>query len=218
MKNFKLDKAFEKARAIADLLAFSKRISGVAITGSVARNERTVHDVDLVLFHRGNTKDGVCHSNGESSNRVPSLLKKHLRNEGLCGRILDVLDTLPASFIFVHEKILTDCQYLQSKIPEKNDKGGRRDFFPTVFYEIPLVLMSPGGVRGALVSYVRRLTLDDPERSVLSIGHRCGNTACRPLRPWPEIQKLLKERKRKKRARAVPAMNDLHGGDDYGSY
>ena len=47
-----------RAELLGGILMQHPHISGVALTGSVARNENCVHDIDLVVFHDGVMKAG----------------------------------------------------------------------------------------------------------------------------------------------------------------
>lgn len=94
---------------------------------------------------------------------------------------------------FVDERVLWDCQYLQSLktiewLPE---------FYLTIFCQIPLLLLDPTGCGGGLRHFVEGI---EPTTLggllAIAIRHRCGNPGCRPSQSWEERQAVLQERKR----------------------
>lgn len=195
-----------------------ERISGVAITGSVARLEAHVHDIDLIIFHDGRMRDGSVNIKSCSYHRIGDGLEllSDCFSEGFCKEIFGVLrrslwDDIPANLIFVHEKILGDCGYLQSFLPHLEKKGffahaGSRlkemmkgsderervdEFYSTVFCDIPLLLIDPREASEAVSGYFR-----EPKRVVnfselvssyprlLPISHLCGDARCKPMKSW----------------------------------
>lgn len=189
-----------KAELISHLLIENALVNGVALSGSLARLESNIHDIDLVILHNGSMNDG--------SSTVPEGIKKiNYDNEvilstavgGILARRIDqVRGEVPLNLIFVHEKALWDCQYLASLEKKESFSG----FYLTLFCQIPLVLLNPGSQRGGVKQYTEDMeignlkpTIISASYSGISLKHRCGNPNCRPKQSWEERQREIKKRK-----------------------
>lgn len=190
----------------ADLLSFllklDTRVTGVAITGSLARLEAEIHDIDLVVLHNGSMEDGSCKD--PMRNKLycnDLLLSSILESPGLCRALTQARSGVPADFIFVQERVLWDCDYLRSL--ERKEKFP--DFYLRVFNDLPLILLDPFGTRGDLherffgiekvFALERGLPWTGFSYPGLLIRHLCGNSRCRPKQTWVECREAIKDRK-----------------------
>lgn len=194
-----------KAKVLAALIATHWQVEGVALTGSLARLEPLVADIDLVVFHDGMIRDGFV-----SDSLKRSYDESNFTLDGVLGRELAYLLSFargetPVDYIFVRTDALWDCGYLsQLRTQERHP-----DFYATVFCQIPLYLLNPKVVvRGRLHKFLFHkdgicgfrwldLTLQEahyffPE---IQVRHRCLTPSCQPKTPWEERWRTLRVRK-----------------------
>lgn len=190
------------------LLKLDKRVTGVAITGSLARLEPEIHDIDLVVLHDGSMEDGSCKDpmcEGSYYNN-DLLLCSVLNNSVLSRAFTQARFGVPVDFIFVGESALWDCDYLQSLAKKETYP----DFYFRVFNDadVPLVLLDPLGARGALrerffgikfsiekvFMLERGLPKTDFAYPAFKIRHQCNNP-CRPKQSWVDCREEIKNRK-----------------------
>ena len=105
-----------KAELVSFLLMQNENVCGVALTGSLARFEHAVHDLDFVILHNGKLKDG---SAKEPPRREPYynndlILNSAIDSGSITRHIKQALGVVPADFIFVNVQALWNCEYLQS--------------------------------------------------------------------------------------------------------
>lgn len=190
----------------ADLLSFllklDKRVTGVAITGSLARMEPEIHDIDLVVLHDKSMEDGSCKDPMRDVLYCDDLLLSTvLENGPLFRAITQARGDIPADFIFVCERVLWKCDYLKSL----EAKERFPQFYLRVFKDLPLILLDPFGARGALHERfsdrerVFVLGQDLPWTGLsypgLYLKHQCNNFRCRPTQTWAECREIIKNRK-----------------------
>lgn len=192
---------FPRAVVLAHLLMEEEDISGVALTGSVARFE-LAHDIDLVAFsNSGLIESGILCE--DPADRLQEIL------EGYCP--VDFIEAIfpkasyylsvargevPVSYILVSEAILWDCRLFQEQPQFVPD----REFYQQVFCNIPLLLLNPGDTRHELGKYVKRFKEHGVEVGthifpVRNVRHECENEGCKPKRSWKEIAREREERK-----------------------
>lgn len=192
-----------KAELISYLLMQNPNVSGVAITGSLARFEDKIADIDLVILHNGNMQDGSAH---EPRKKLPYysndlILSWVLGSGGVSRQITHARGDVPVDFIFVDEKVLWDCEYLGSL--EQNEKF--KEFYKRVFCDIPLILLLPFDRRGRLIKHLEQKStinlnscgLQESEffYNGMYIRHECGNSECRPKENWEVCRSRIKRRK-----------------------
>lgn len=166
-------------------------ISGVAVAGSLARLEPLVHDIDLVIFHRG-SREGLDSCNGDD------LRGSNISSENeIIQEISRVRQDIPVNYIFVHEKILWNCNYLQSFSAAVEGDTESGELYPTVFCEVPLLWIElEVSCNTTLRAYAREYIEDSVfGNHVWRIAHTCGDSKCRSRRPWEERRKDLKKKK-----------------------
>lgn len=110
-------------------------ITQIALTGSLARDEEKVNDIDLVIFHfMGALGDGFCSTNPETSTLIIS--GKPNNRTFIMDRLADVSFVPPgvkADLIFIQDRALYDCDYMaEISREETND-----DFYKTILCDIP---------------------------------------------------------------------------------
>lgn len=198
-KMWRPEELFPTAHTLAFVLLQHNLVTGVALTGSLARKEPAVRDIDLIVF-RGTRSPFLpkwCHDPGRKG--ANELLLEQL----VGGTLADLLTTaqrgvgVPVSYCFIEEAVLWDCYLLQCL----NRRERRlKDFYKTVFREIPLLLLYPGLSRGRVRNCAKgsaQVQLQwgnaGPYEAV-TIGHRCNNPGCRP-RPWKEVSAEIQRRK-----------------------
>lgn len=204
-RSWRSDELLPVAYSLSEVMMRDDRIGGVAITGSVARLEAHVHDIDLIIFHDGRMRDGsvnirscAYHGNGDQLEFLLDCLGK-----GVYGEIFGILsknlwDDIPANLIFVHKKILGECDYLQSFLPHLKrglfskmrglPRGGRGkidEFYSTVFCDVPLLIIDSDQSRGFRWDELCNLGERLPGFSRLrNISHQCGDVRCKPMKSW----------------------------------
>lgn len=223
-KHWRSKELMPVAHSLADILMKEPNVSGVAITGSVARYESHVHDIDLIVFQNGNRANASCaHDSvveryssgygGPERNLVQVL--KELVAEQAFLRLSEARREIPVHYVFVNEKILWDCDYLQSFLPRAGEMGffarmglrfrgaikaaedrAKDEFYSTVFCEIPLLLIDPVNVRGAVLEHAISTSgvYMGAFRSTVPISHQCNEMLCKPSEQWAERRWKVKER------------------------
>lgn len=188
---------FPKAELIAHFIGLDQNVTGVAITGSLARFEHA-RDIDLVVFHNGAFRDGLAHypqglySNLYDSDVLTFSLVPNFRD------VMKVSQDVPLDLFFVREEILWDCAYLKFLGDSERSPG----FYKTVFCDVPLLLM---GVRwgSSLEKFIvkvnfpiRWLGMDNSlSRPFCHIIHTCRNSACKPTVNWARLRAGVEKRK-----------------------
>lgn len=201
-RRYRPEKLLPKSELLASLLLQNEHIVGVALTGSLARQERKIHDIDLVVFHDGALQDGSCQDPERKEPYysddliLPVLLKNGMLSRHLSQARADV----PVNYIFIGERAIGDCGYLKSleakeKFPE---------FYLRVLCDIPLVLLYPYRRRGVFRERFKDEDIIALDRGLpwtglcypgLPIRHLCEDACCRPKKPWSECRKEIKRRK-----------------------
>lgn len=128
---------FPIVESLYAILIEDKRISGIALTGSLARFEPLVHDIDLVVFHSGGIADGLCldsdieqriawqwDSYENRWSNIPPLGSYLDCGQGGYARLTSVRGGVPVNYIFVNERILWDCGELQFRSGVKREHRG----------------------------------------------------------------------------------------------
>ncbi len=191
------------ADTIATVLTGDRRITGVALSGSVARCEDHCHDIDLVIFHDGTLQDTTLRTSQRDSTEVIASVVSDRIARAACY----ISDDTPVSYFFLHEKVLWECKYLQSL------SGGERfpGFYRTVFSQTPLYLLSVGReIGGSLQRFVYGIAVSelcDPQEYScrgIPIQHWCGSKECAPVAPWSDIHVQILERKKERRVFTSP--------------
>ena len=186
------------ANGVASLLScrINRRLSGVALSGSIARRESHCHDIDLVVFHGGSLADGNCR-NIKRDSGTDVLLESMVGDWG--AHVLRDLTDVSVSYFFVHEKILWDCEYFQSFARKERFPG----FYRTIISQTPLFLLWYSEGAKSLLQFVDGIKAtklyESGDGKVKYMGtpirHRCGEKGCTPVAPWDEVHKQILARK-----------------------
>lgn len=194
-----------KADRLAQLLLQNRHVTCVGLTGTLARLEPKIHDIDLIIFHDGILQDGIapdpCGLKGSDyQDAFPLDVAFVVPDWGLVQSLREASSGTPVDYIFVKEKVLFDCSYLQSLEAKERFK----DFYTRVFCDIPLILLRPRERRGILHEVIG---LDDIfwfgndlpgiglKYNGLRIGHRCADPRCKPRESWEKCRRRIKRRK-----------------------
>lgn len=202
-KRWRPEELLPKVDSLACLLLQNQHITGVALTGSLARLEPQIHDIDLVVFHDGEMQDG---SSQDPPKDTPScsneLILGSVMGEDIARSLGHVRGDVPINYIFVGETALWDCRYLQElEKVEMSEKGrGEFEFYLTILCQIPLMLLSPSSCRGGIKRLAENVEATNFGRQGLSepvirIRHWCDSEKCRPIQPWAERSLEIKRRK-----------------------
>lgn len=181
------------AEGIAWTLRGEDAICGVAVTGSLTRFEFPCSDIDVAVMHNGRLPD-------VSISYPPKSKNAYFGNEPELRSLLSpnafsmLPKSIPADYIFVNERALWDCVYLQSlKRIERFT-----DFYLRVFNdpELPLVLFRANETYGG----IRRLLEENPLFSDkysdwFRVRHNCNNPLCKPKQTWAEARREMEARK-----------------------
>jgi len=206
-KRWRPEELLPKADLLSYLLLQHPHIVGVALTGSLARREPKIHDIDLVVFHDGTMEDGSAQdperTTPYSYNNDLSLVEV-LRNGLLARSLSQARDGVPVNYIFVDQKVLWDCTYLRSL--EKQERF--KEFYLRIFNDIPLLLLGPYQRRGMLKARLtdkgvvhfeqglRQAKLLNLCYTVLPIRHFCDQNSCKPKIPWSVCRFKIRLRKK----------------------
>lgn len=205
------EELFPRVELLCHFLEQNEHVAGVALTGSLARLEPRVNDIDLVVLHDGYFKDGryqdakdfkiVMTKNDGYGTIAETSFKDDILTRLLCEARLGV----PVDYIVIEEKALWDCDYIKSlkKIE------GMPDFYLRILCDLPLFLMTlePTGalsqhMNGVPPSHLTTYTADAAHQfgyQGIPISHTCKyvNSNCRPSISWSDCKAQIKERKRK---------------------
>lgn len=180
-----------------------KGVTGVAITGSLARLERYCHDVDLVVFHDGTLEDGSCRDPDTTRQNYSDMIPlTALAPPGIARRLTQARMGVPVDYLCVDEKILWDCNYLHSR----EEVEEYSEFHRRVFCDLPLILLDPYQRRGELLKHTEGHKIFLLERGVahmppglsypgMRINHVCNNQSCLPRKPWKQCRDEIRKRK-----------------------
>jgi len=208
-KRWRLEELLPLADLISCQLMLHNDIAGVALTGSLARLEPLIHDIDMVVFHDGNIEDGSCEGSEEKRRSVGYngteiyLALERFIGESLSKKIASILGEVPSHLIFVNERILWNCEYLLERDwAVSGALGLNTGLYKTVFCQIPLLLLNPHGARSKLHEISQKVKTERFDKNVswtrlpyAVIRHACANPACKPEEPWEERQKKIKRKK-----------------------
>ncbi len=191
---------FPKAKLIADRIGKNRNVTGVAVTGSLARLE-LARDIDLVVFHNSAFKDGLARSPERPEASRPVADQYDCNNLDFSSvpnyqAVIRIRRNVPLDLIFVREEILWDCAYLE--LLGKSERFP--EFYKRVFCNIPLLLL---GVRrhSPLEKFTENLPvkwlevdygLSHPSCKVM---HTCQNPACKPTTTWEQLRAEIEKRK-----------------------
>lgn len=204
-KRYRPEELLANADCLARFLLENQHVTGVALTGSLARLEPKIHDIDLVVLHEGALRDG---SSSEPSadaednydDAFPLDTAFVIPERKLVSNLRWAAAGIPVNYIFVNEKALWDCKYVQSL----EERERYQDFFTRVFCDIPLVLLRPRQRRGLLQERIElrdTIWLGENFSGVgrmyegMVVRHKCGNPKCQPRETWAECRKRIKRRK-----------------------
>ncbi|OHA00954.1 MAG: hypothetical protein A3C07_00955 [Candidatus Sungbacteria bacterium RIFCSPHIGHO2_02_FULL_47_11] len=188
----------------ADLLAFflmnEAHVTGVAITGSLARLERWCHDIDLVVLHDGALEDGSCSDPDTKINYGDRVPLTSFSLPEIAYHLTQARNGVPIDYLCINERILWDCDYLRSCA----DIEEYSEFYLQIFSE-PLILLNPNHRRGELRKHTTRreifsLKCGFPHLSPwnlygMQISHECKNQGCKPIQPWEQCRDKIRRRK-----------------------
>lgn len=188
-----------KLKLLTHFLAQDARVTGIALTGSCARGEPRIHDIDLVVFHNGSfdKKGLVCsptaHKKGNYNTSVYSV--REIFGPDLGQHIVAAHADVPVDFILVEERVLWDCVYLQTLnfLEETKDEKLIAEFYLRVFCDIPLLLFYV-----SKNSQLRQhLSCEPSSDFAASIHHACPyvDHRCQPKTTWIEIRGKVKNKK-----------------------
>jgi len=163
-----------QSRIMALILSSIPGISHVALSGSLARNEKSINDIDLIALHfLGSRADMLCRINQPIESKIELCTINQSDVGYFTEYLLDPIrlqlsEVLTAEdkvdIIFVQDKILYDCSYLANL--SKNEKN--EDFYKVIFCDIPLLKFSR-----AERDFVKK-----------PISH--GRECCKPRIAWKE--------------------------------
>lgn len=200
-KRWKPEELLPRAELLSCVLQLDSRVIGVALTGSLARLEPKIHDIDLVVFHGGSMPDGISQD--------PTRIEPYYNDDLFLSSVLmphisrmlsQVRAGVPINYIFTSIEALWECEYLDSLAREKRMK----DFYRRIFCDIPLVILHPmdrfeklinNPVETSSVSLSRNKTINSLYYHGLKIKHQCENPACQPKQTWAECREEIKRRK-----------------------
>lgn len=167
---------------LADYFLMFPAIKQIALYGSLARldERRKANDIDLVILHDGTLKDRmvslenrVRQWNPYGVEIVPNWQLRYFIKEIFGTDALPLVrylvEVVPSKVdvIFVHNRILTDCDYLrQFNVMDKDP-----DFSKRIFCETPLLGFDP--LKGDFS---------------LEIRHRGPSCGCFPARRWETVK------------------------------
>ncbi len=182
---------------IAAILMANRRISGVALSGSIARGESHCHDIDLVILHGGELEDGNCQNPPRVS--VSDVLLESMVGRRAAQVLRHVYATrfIPVSYFFMHEKVLWECRYLQTFAKQERFPG----FYRTIVSQIPLYLLWIGEEAKHLLQFVHGVEptvlyeSDGAKYTGIQVRHLCYQERCKPVAPWLEIHRQILARK-----------------------
>jgi hypothetical protein len=167
------------AKMISHILLSGSGVNQVALTGSLARDEVFVRDIDLVVLHTlGDKCDLTCHLNHRIpdsysvTSAEPRDFLKDVFSKNLDIAVKAVAGITSVDLIFVQEKALNDCTYLRSL----STKERYTDFYKRIFCELPLLPYD---------SYTCEFKKE-------SLRHNCRET-CKPAREWIKVRKEVKD-------------------------
>lgn len=207
-RRWKPEELWPRAELIAHLILEDTRITGVALTGSLARMEPLSHDIDLVCLHDGGLRDG-------SSQDPPTKEKPYTNDFPLSSvvggkisrRLSQARGEVPMNYIFVNEAALWNCGYLHGLEAEEMSERGKKmpEFYLTVFCQIPLILLNPADSRGEIKKFIEELPIETVHDSFLPwtrmcysgvlLKHNCDSPSCEPAQSWDERKAEIKRRK-----------------------
>lgn len=190
-----------RAENLAQTSRSQPHITGVALTGSLARMEPLVHDIDLLVLHDGTLPiGGIADPPSEAAYDEGLDLSYgaifHPEIEEILRR---QRGPVPVNYICVPVRALWDCKTLQflkqyERFP---------DFYLRVFTDIPLFILCPRDDLFGLLGQERFAS-----HEIISIGcrgnqpieavrlkHLCGSSACVPKQTWEECKAEIKARK-----------------------
>lgn len=189
-----------KAELLAFFLTLNKHVTGVALTGSLARFEPRVHDIDLVVFHDGQLPEGGCRVPETANGLGHDVSLSAVLGAELARRLATVREEVPISYLFVREQALWDCDVLQALKPKEKFPG----LYLTIFCQIPFLLLSPDLSRGGIRQFIEEIEpviLQEAKEegkisySGIPIRHRCGDPRCKPEKTWEEVWLEIRDRK-----------------------
>ncbi len=194
---------FRRAERLAKILVQNNlHIKGVALSGSLARKEKKVHDIDLVVLH-----DGQAYVVGRIKLPWPEKRSEEFLTLGqlLPANVVYEFERergeIPVDISLVGASALWSCTYLWGLSPFEIFNG----FYLRTFNDesCPLYLFEPTNftVREfAKIPHKDYITLAVQDRFAFMatrVQHRCGNRACTPTLSWKDAQAEAKKRKEK---------------------
>lgn len=200
-KRWRPQELLPKVDLLQYLLKQCPGVVDVALTGSVARLEPEVHDIDLVIFHDGSLKDGCA----QDPERMEPYYNNDINLAGAVGpeiarQLSQARMGVPVNYVFVEARVIFDCEYLRALGEQENFP----EFYLRVFCDIPLVLLNPYYCHNIFreVFHDSEMFLIDGDlprnngyaHPGLLIRHTC-ESGCKPKQPWSECKKEILKRK-----------------------
>lgn len=197
-KRWKPEELLPKAELLAHILQSDPRIVGVALTGSLARLEPKIHDIDLVVFHDGSMHDGMAEDPERAEPYYSDTISlSTMLSTQLSRSLSQARNNTPANLIFVQEKAMWDCGYLRSL--SKKEKF--TEFYLRIFCDIPLILLDITNCScGALLQHpwcTGTISIKGLTHLGVYVKHHCydNSNSCLPKQKWAECRKEIKQRK-----------------------
>ena len=190
-----------RAENLAETALLSPHITGVALTGSLARMEPLVHDIDLVVLHDGTLPIGGISDplGGKDYEEGIDLLYAKVFQPAVEEKLRVRRGPVPVNYICVPDRTLWDCKTVQSMKQYERFP----DFYLRVFTDIPLFLLRPRDCLFGIPNHDRYAA-----HEIITIGHRgnqpieavrlkhlCGNLDCVPKQTWEECRSEIRARK-----------------------
>lgn len=195
------DELLWRAENLAETALLSPHITGVALTGSLARMEPLIHDIDLVVLHDemlpvGGISDPPSEASYDEGFDLPYSAIFETQTE---ERLKKQRGPIPVNYICIPDRALWDCKTLQSLKQYERFP----DFYLRVFTDIPLFLLRPQDCLFGLL-YQERYAAHEiisigPRGSqpieVVRLKHLCGSPDCVPKQTWEECKDEIRARK-----------------------
>lgn len=190
-----------RAENLAETALLSPHITGVALTGSLARMEPLIHDIDLVVMHDGSLPVGGIGDplTGVAYDEGSDLLYGDIFRPEIEERLRKERGPVPVNYICVPGCVLWDCKTLQSLKQHERFT----DFYLRVFTDIPLYMLRPTDCLFGILSQERFWGLaattigwrgNQPINAVL-LKHICVNPECIPQQTWEQCKAEIRARK-----------------------
>jgi len=182
-----------RAEDLAETALRSPHITGVALTGSLARMEPLIHDIDLVVLHDGTLPIGGIGDplTDMTYDEGLDLVYRDVFPTSIEERLKEQRGPVPINYICVPDRALWDCKTLQSL--KKYERFP--DFYLRVFTDIPLYILCPAEC--LLQISILQLIGQHENKPIMvaRLKHSCENPDCIPQQTWEQCKDEIRARK-----------------------